>query len=85
MLAAVTPTASGLVMTGTGSGDFLVFDAATGRQLYSFYTGGAMAGGVSTYRSGGKQYVAVASGNSSKALWQTTGAATLIVFGLVGQ
>jgi PQQ-dependent dehydrogenase (methanol/ethanol family) len=85
MLAAVTPTTSGLVMTGSGSGDFLVFDATTGRQLYSFYTGGAMAGGVSTYLSGGKQYVAVASGSSSKALWQTTGAATLIVFGLMGQ
>jgi hypothetical protein len=31
---------------------------------------------------GGKQYVAVLSGNSSKALWKTSGAATLVVFAL---
>jgi alcohol dehydrogenase (cytochrome c) len=82
MLAGVTPTASGLVMTGTGSGNFMVFDGATGKTLYSFYTGGAVAGGISTYMVDGRQYVAVISGNMSKGLWKTTGAATVVIFGL---
>jgi alcohol dehydrogenase (cytochrome c) len=82
MLAGVTPTASGLLMTGSGSGDFLIFDSNTGKKLYSFYTGGAIAGGPSTYLVGGKQYVAVASGNNSKSGWKVEGAATLVVFGL---
>jgi alcohol dehydrogenase (cytochrome c) len=82
MLAGITPTASGLLLTGTGAGEFLAFDAKSGRQLYSFNTGGALAGGISTYSVGDRQYVAVASGNSSKSLWQNSGAPMIIVFGL---
>jgi PQQ-dependent dehydrogenase (methanol/ethanol family) len=82
MLAGVTPTAGGVVLTGASDGNFLVFDGRTGDELYSFYTGGAVAGGISTYMAAGKQYVAVLSGNSSKALWKTSGAATLILFAL---
>ena len=82
MLAGVTPTASGLMLTGTGDGEFLAFDSKSGSKLYSFYTGGAIAGGPSTYMLNGHQYVAVASGNNSKSLWQVGGAATVIVFGL---
>jgi alcohol dehydrogenase (cytochrome c) len=81
MLAGVTPTASGLLLTGTGSGDFLGFDAKTGKQLYSFYTGGPIGAGISTYQVGSKQYVAVLSGSSSKVLWGTTAAGTVIIFG----
>ncbi len=82
MLAGVTPTAGGLVLTGSGDGNFLAFDSGTGRELYSFYTGGPVAGGITTYMASGRQYIAVPSGNNSKSLWQTSGAATLIVFGL---
>ena len=82
MLAGLTPTASGLLLTGTGGGDMLVFDSKTGRQLYSFYTGGAIAGGISTYSVGDKQLIAVESGNASKTVWQNTGAAQVIIFGL---
>jgi len=82
MLAGITPTSGGLVFTGSGDGSFLAFDSSTGRALYSFYTGGPVAGGITTYVAGGRQYVAVASGNNSKSLWQTSGAATLIIFGL---
>ena len=82
MLAAVTTTATGLVLTGTGRGLFLAFDARSGKELYRFSTGGAMAGGVSTYEVDSRQYVAVLSGNASKTIWQNTGAATVIVFGL---
>jgi alcohol dehydrogenase (cytochrome c) len=82
MLAGITPTASGLILTGSGDGEFLVFDSRTGRKLYRFYTGGAIAGGISTYTVAGKQYIAVPSGNSSKSLWDNTGGAMLIIFGL---
>lgn len=82
MLAGVTPTAGGVVLTGSSDGDFLVFNGRSGDKLYSFYTGGAVAGGITTYMADNKQYVAVLSGNSSKALWKTSGAATLIVFAL---
>jgi alcohol dehydrogenase (cytochrome c) len=82
MLAGITTTAAGLLLTGSGDGDFLVFDAKTGRKLYGFYTGGSIGGGPSTYLTGGKQYIAIASGNNSKSLWQVSGASTLIVFGL---
>jgi alcohol dehydrogenase (cytochrome c) len=82
MLAGVTTTAAGLVLTGTGDGLFLIFDGRSGRELYRFSTGAAIAGGVSTYEVGSRQYVAVLSGNASKSVWQNTGAATVIVFAL---
>jgi hypothetical protein len=50
--------------------------------LYTFYTGGAVAGGVSTYLAGGHQYVAVLSGNSSKLIWKNVGSPIVVIFGL---
>jgi PQQ-dependent dehydrogenase (methanol/ethanol family) len=82
MVAGVTPTGGGLVFTGSLDGDLLGFDAESGDILYRFNTGGAIAGGISSYAIDGKQYLAVASGNASKTIWSTKGAATLIVFGL---
>ena len=82
MVAAVTPTAGGVVFTGEMSGEFLTLDAATGAVLYHFSTGGALAGAASTYRVGKTQYVAVTSGNNSKITWQARGAATVFVFAL---
>lgn len=82
IVAGVTPTAGGVVFTGSMNGDFLGFDAVSGQVLYRFNTGGAIAGGVSSYAVNGKQYVAVASGNSSRTIWSTKGAATVVVFGL---
>jgi alcohol dehydrogenase (cytochrome c) len=82
MIAALTPTAGGLVFTGDLNGDFLALDATTGRVLYRRNTNGAMAGGIITYRAGGRQYVAAASGNTSFVAWRVTGKPTLVVFGL---
>ncbi len=82
MLAALTATAGKVLMTGDLNGQFMVLNAADGRTLYQFNTGGAIAGGVSTYRVGREQYVAVASGNSSRITWGTSGSATVFVFGL---
>jgi outer membrane protein assembly factor BamB len=82
MLAGLTPTAGDVLLTGDLNGDFMVINAGTGEVVYRFNTGGAIAGGISTYLVDGKQYVAVASGNSSRTVWGTTGAATVFVLGL---
>jgi alcohol dehydrogenase (cytochrome c) len=82
MVAGVTPTAGGVVFSGTLDGEFMAFASKTGEVLYRFNTGGAIAGGVSTYAVANTQYVAVASGNASKTIWSTSGAATVVIFGL---
>lgn len=64
MYAAVTPTAGGVLFTGDLDGNLLAFDAKNGDELYRFDTGGPIAGGIVTYERAGKQYVAVATGNS---------------------
>jgi alcohol dehydrogenase (cytochrome c) len=66
MLAGVTVTSAGLLFTGESSGDFIALDAASGKVLYRFFTGGPVAGGVITYEIRGKQYVAAVSGFMSK-------------------
>lgn len=82
MLAAVTPTAGGVLFTADLNGDFLALDAASGKVLYRFNTGGAMAAGIITYEIRGRQYVAAASGNASRTTWFMSGAASVFVFAL---
>jgi alcohol dehydrogenase (cytochrome c) len=83
MTAALTPTAGGVLFTGDLDGFFLALDARSGNTLYSFQTGGAIASAPSTYAVGGKQYVAVPSGNISRTTFAfTRGAPTLFVFAL---
>jgi alcohol dehydrogenase (cytochrome c) len=81
MVAAVTTTAGGLVFTGEQTGDFDAFDAASGKELYRFYTGGGMFGGVATYAVNGKQYVAVTSGGGSLT-FGGSGSPTVFMFAL---
>jgi alcohol dehydrogenase (cytochrome c) len=71
MVAAVTPTAGGLVFTGEIGGRFLALDSQTGSVRYSYDTKGAIAGGIVTYMQNEKQYVAVEAGNESRLLWIT--------------
>lgn len=83
VIAGVTSTAGGLVLTGDGGGDFYAFDAKTGKVLMQYSSGGAMAGGVITYAVHGKQYVAFTSGNVSRlGTFNTTGSPTLVVMAL---
>jgi alcohol dehydrogenase (cytochrome c) len=82
VLAAVTPTAGGLLLTGDMGGSFLALDARDGRVLYEFATGGPVAAGISVYAVGGREYIAVPSGSSSRDAASATAAATLIVFSL---
>jgi alcohol dehydrogenase (cytochrome c) len=81
MVAAVTTTAGGVVLTGENTGDFLAFDAVTGRELYRFNTGGGMGGGIISYAVKGRQYIAATSGRSGFWFGQT-GAPTLFIFAL---
>jgi PQQ-dependent dehydrogenase (methanol/ethanol family) len=80
MYAALTPTAGGVLFTGDLGGNFLALDARNGNTLYSFNTGGPIAGGVITYAQGGKQYVAVASGSSGGSI-PLSGSTTIVIFG----
>ena len=80
--ATMTPTAGGVLLTGDTGGQFLVMDQKSGKVLYRFNTGGPVAGGMATYLAGGKQLVAVASGNTSRDVGAAYGAGTIVVFGL---
>ncbi|HEU4698257.1 MAG TPA: PQQ-binding-like beta-propeller repeat protein [Gemmatimonadales bacterium] len=82
MLAGVTTTAGGLVLTGELTGDVVALDAKTGRPLWRDRTGNAIGGGVITYEARGRQYVAAAAGMKSP-IWpvpHTT--AQIVVYGL---
>ncbi|HEY0342744.1 MAG TPA: PQQ-binding-like beta-propeller repeat protein [Steroidobacteraceae bacterium] len=84
VVAGVTPTAGGVTFTGDLAGNFLVFDSKTGALVAKTQTGGAMAGGVVTYEAGGRQYVAVASGNVSRNAFGALGIPSVVVMGLGG-
>ncbi len=68
MLAAVTPTAGGLVFTGDLNGDVLALDAESGGVLWRDSTGAPVGGGVISYQAGGRQHVAVSAGMNSR-IW----------------
>jgi alcohol dehydrogenase (cytochrome c) len=82
MVSAVATTSAELVFTGEITGDFIVLDGRDGKVLYRFNTGSPINGGVITYAVGGKQYVAVMSGNATS-FWQARpGSSTAVVFAL---
>jgi alcohol dehydrogenase (cytochrome c) len=62
--AGLMSTAGGLVFSGTMEGDFFAADAQTGDVLWRFQTGGAVYANPITYLSEGRQFVAIAAGNS---------------------
>ena len=62
-------TAGGLVFSGAANGTFYALDAKTGKPLFKENIDKApIGGGASTYTVAGKQYVAIAAGNTSKGL-----------------
>lgn len=82
MLSGVTPTAGGITLAGDNAGNFLVFDSDNGSVLAKMATGGAIGGGVVTYERGDKQYVAMASGNTSYASAGLVGQPSIIIMAL---
>lgn len=82
IVAGLTATAGGILLTGDTAGTFLALDSASGRLLFQAPTGGAIAGGVITYAIEGTQYVALTSGNVSRSSLGTTGVPTLVIMAL---
>jgi len=82
MVAPVVATAGGVLFTGDTSGDFLVFDDATGEVVYRFHTGGALGGGIATYALDGRQYVAATSGGTTQFWQRPGGSSTIFIFAL---
>ena len=62
--AGILTTASNLLFSGGREGYFFALDARSGTQLWKAAVGGAVASGPMTYSVNGKQFVAVAAGNS---------------------
>jgi alcohol dehydrogenase (cytochrome c) len=82
LLAGLTATAGGLVMTGDLAGELIALDAAGGALLYRSNLGaGALDGGVVTYEAKGKQFVAVAAGDNN-ATYKTKGENAIVVLAL---
>jgi alcohol dehydrogenase (cytochrome c) len=60
--AGVLSTATGVVFTGSQTGQFKAFDAKTGKKLWSFQTGSGISGLPIAWEKNGRQYVTVTSG-----------------------
>ncbi len=62
MVAGVLATAGNLVFTGDAEGNLIAFNAKDGNVLWKFQTGSGIHAPPITYKIGGKQYIAIASG-----------------------
>jgi alcohol dehydrogenase (cytochrome c) len=82
MVAGVTPTAGGLVFAADLGGELYALDQQSGRVLWQTDTGQSMGGGIVTYRAGGHQLVAVASGMKSIAWPGTANKSRILIYGL---
>ena len=81
MLAGIVATASGLVLTADLNGDFLAFEAATGKLLHRIATRQTAGGGLITYQIGGRQRIALAAGMENR-IFETHGQPVVLLFGL---
>ena len=82
VVSGITPTAGGVTFAGDLLGNFLAFDNGGGAVLFQQRLGGGIAGGIVTYSVGGKQYVAVPSGNVSRATFGGAGTPEVTIFTL---
>ncbi len=82
LIAGVTATAGGLILTADLRGTVLALDAVTGTILYRGHTDQPTGGGVITYVAHHHQRVAVASGMTSTRWHTASPSATVVVFGL---
>ena len=60
----VVSTAGGLIFSGDAEGNFIAFDAASGKALWHFQMGGAVYAAPMAFAVDGKQYVAIAAGSA---------------------
>jgi alcohol dehydrogenase (cytochrome c) len=80
LIGGVLATAGGLVFSGAGKGRFAAFDAASGRELWSYQCAAGVNAPPVTYAVGGAQFVAVAVGGN--ALFGFTQGDMVMAFGL---
>jgi alcohol dehydrogenase (cytochrome c) len=66
MIGGVLATASGLIFTGEGNGQFKAYDAETGSTLWTFQAGAGVNAPPSSYSVGGKQYIVVGAGGNTQ-------------------
>jgi alcohol dehydrogenase (cytochrome c) len=81
-VAAVTPTAGGLVFTGDLNGDVLGLDAETGTVVWRDSTEAPVGGGVIAYQTNGHQRIAVAAGMDAPVWPVKKTTARIIIYGL---
>jgi alcohol dehydrogenase (cytochrome c) len=82
VMSGVTATAGGVVLVGDMGGTLYAFDSKSGSVLWSVATGGAVGGGVITYKDKNAQRIAVAVGMTSP-IWPTQDTtAKVVVLGL---
>jgi alcohol dehydrogenase (cytochrome c) len=60
----VLSTAGGLAFSGDAEGNFIAFDAASGKPLWHFQMGGAVYAAPMAFAVDGKEYVAIAAGSA---------------------
>lgn len=82
LVAAVTPTAGGVVLTGDLDGNLLAFNAANGELVSQKSLGDPIGGGVITYMLDGKQFVAVAVGMKNALMKTDSGPASVVILTL---
>jgi glucose dehydrogenase len=82
LVAAVTPTAGGVLLSADTLGNFLAFDPADGHVLLKNALGDPIGGGNITYSLGGTQYVAVAGGMKNPIVQTESGPAWVAIFAL---
>jgi PQQ-dependent dehydrogenase (methanol/ethanol family) len=80
VVSGILPTAGGLVFFGDMAGNFYALDSADGTVRFKANTGGAIAGGVISYRLNEYQYVAVTAGNVSRFDWGASGTPQIILY-----
>ena len=82
MVAAITPTAGGLVLTGDLNGNLLAFDDVSGKVLLQHNAGGPIGGGIVTYTINGKQFIAVAAGMQNGIMMTKSPSSYLVILAL---
>jgi alcohol dehydrogenase (cytochrome c) len=82
IVAAVTPTAGGLVFFGDLAGNLYALDADNGQQRWTRKFDGALGGGIISYQIEGRQQLAVTYGMQSKVWSAPRSTAKIDLFGL---
>jgi alcohol dehydrogenase (cytochrome c) len=82
VVAAVTPTAGGLLFSADQQGGLRAFDAESGAVLWQLDTGQSIGGGIVSYAAAGRQRIAVASGMKSPIWPGAAEQSRILVFGL---